>query len=266
MAEPKVHQLFDLSGKIALVTGGARNLGRDMACALAEAGADVAITGRSLEAARKTATEITEETSRRIAGFGCDVRYEDQVIALVDAVLLQFGRIDILVNNAAIWIGGSTLDTKEEDWDNVIAVNLKGPFNCSQEAAGIMVGQRYGKIINISSISGLGGAPQGELAYCCAKAGLIAMTTVNAQDLSPHGISVNCIAPGWIRTDMTTRQTREQTEELQALKAAMAAARRIGEPQDIANLALFLASDESSFVTGQVIVADGGRRDFLSHA
>ncbi len=114
-------------------------------------------------------------------------------------LLRSFGRVDILVNNAGIGTGGTTLDTSEEDWDRVIAVNLKGPFNCTQIAAKSMVAQKSGKIINISSISGLGGAPVGELAYCCAKAALIAMTTVSAQDLGPYGINVNSVAP-WVDT------------------------------------------------------------------
>jgi 3-oxoacyl-[acyl-carrier protein] reductase len=255
-----------LQGRVAIVTGASRGIGKAVAQAFAREGAAVVVNYV------KNAAEADRVVMEIRGGGGnawpimADVSLRSHARSMIEEVVRTHGRLDILVNNAGILIGGSTLDTKEEDWDKVIAVNLKGSFNCTQEAARIMVGQRYGKIINISSISGLGGAPQGEFAYCCAKAGLIAMTTVCAQDLGPHGINVNCIAPGWVRTDMTTRQTRGQTEELQALKAGMAAARRTGEPQDIANLALFLTSDESSFVTGQVIVADGGRRDFLSHA
>jgi 3-oxoacyl-[acyl-carrier protein] reductase len=255
-----------LEGKVAIITGGSRGIGRAIAETFAREGARVAV---NYVKGANEADKVVEEI-RAVGGEAfpvmADVSDRRQVKKMMDEVMKTYGRLDILVNNAGIGTGGTTLDTREEDWDRVIAVNLKGPFNCTQEAANIMVKQRYGKIINISSISGFGGAPVGELAYACAKAGLIAMTSVAAQDLGPHGVNVNCIAPGWTRTDMTTRETREKTEELYRFKASQAAMRRIGEPQDLANAALFLASDESSFITGQVIVVDGGRRDFLSHA
>jgi 3-oxoacyl-[acyl-carrier protein] reductase len=255
-----------LEGKVAVVTGASRGIGKAIAETFAREGADIVVNYVKSVDEAKTVVKTIKGMNRRAIAVKADVSRRAEAQRLWDKALNEFGRVDILVNNAGIGTGGTTLDTLEEDWDRVIAVNLKGPFNCTQIAAKTMVKQNGGRIINISSISGLGGAPVGELAYCCAKAALIAMTTVVAQDLGPYGVNVNSVAPGWTRTDMTSRATKEKTEELQKLKASMAAMRRIGEPRDIANAVLWLASPESSFVTGQVIVADGGRRDFLSHA
>ena len=255
-----------LTRKVAIVTGGSRGIGNAIVRTFAREGASVAVSYiSSADQSKEVVEQITVNGGKAMA-VRADVSDRHQVKEMISEVVLAYGRVDILVNNAGIIIGGTTLGTKEEDWDREMAVNLKGPFHCTQECARIMVQQKYGKIINVSSISGLGGAPQGELAYCCAKAGLIALTMVAAQELGPYGINVNCIAPGWTRTDMTLQEAKGRIEEVENLKASMAAVRRIGEPEDIANAALFLASDESSFVTGQVIVADGGRRDFLSHA
>jgi 3-oxoacyl-[acyl-carrier protein] reductase len=255
-----------LDGKVAVVTGASRGIGKAIAETFAREGADVVVNYIKSEGEAKEVVKQIKAMGRRAIAVKADVSKRADAQRMFNKVLAEFGRVDILVNNAGIGTGGTTLDTPEEDWDRVIAVNLKGPFNCTQIAAKTMVEQKSGKIINISSISGLGGAPVGELAYCCAKAALIAMTMVAAQDLGTYGINVNSVAPGWTRTDMTSRATKEKTVELQKLKAGMAAMRRVGEPQDIANAALFLASNEASFVTGQVLVADGGRRDFLSHA
>jgi 3-oxoacyl-[acyl-carrier protein] reductase len=255
-----------LGGKVALVTGGSRGIGRVIAETFAHEGADVVVNYvRSVNEAKKVVTHI-KAMSRTAIAVRADVSKRAGAQKMFNKALDEFGRIDLLVNNAGIYMDGTILDTSEEDWDRVIAVNLKGPFNCTQIAAKTMVKQKSGKIINISSISGLGGAPVGELAYCCAKAALIAMTTVTAQDLGPYGINVNCIAPGWILTDMTKVATKGKMEETQRLKAKVAAMGRTGEPQEIANAALFLASDDANFITGQVMVVDGGRRDFLSHA
>jgi 3-oxoacyl-[acyl-carrier protein] reductase len=255
-----------LAGKVAMVTGGSRGIGSAIARALAREGASVAVNYvRNAEAAEHVVAEITAEGGTAMP-VRADVSRRSQVKTMIDEVVAAYGRLDILVNNAGIITGGTILDTTQADWDRMVEVNLTGPFHCTQEAARIMVPQRYGKIVNVSSISGLGGAPQGELAYCCAKSGLVAMTTVCAQDLGPYGITVNCVAPGWIESDMTVGETGERYGEVRAAKAGMAAMRRTGVPQDIANVALFLACDDASFVTGQVIVADGGRMDFLSHA
>ena len=255
-----------LKDKVALVTGGSRGIGKAVAKALAREGARVAVNYVKNGVEAKKVVDQIESTGGQAMRIMADVSDPKQAKGLIQEVVKTYGRLDVLVNNAGIIASGTTLDTTEEDWNKMIAVNLKGPFNCTREAAAIMVRQNYGKIIHVSSISGLGGAPQGELAYCCAKAALIAMTAVNAQDLGPYGINVNCIAPGWIHTDMTLGEAGEKFEEMKNLKSAMAAMRRVGEPQDIAAVALFLASDDSSFITGQVIVADGGRKDFLSHA
>ena len=255
-----------LAGKVAIVTGGSRGIGRAIARTLAREGASVAVNyTQNADAAERVAAEIAAEGGRA-APFRADVSRRGEVEAMIDEVVAAYGRLDILVNNAGVITGGTILDTTQAGWDRMIDVNLSGPFHCTQEAARIMVPQRSGRIVNVSSISGLGGAPQGELAYCCAKSGLIAMTTVCAQDLGPCGITVNCVAPGWIESDMTVGETGERYEEVRAAKAGVAALRRTGVPQDIANVVLFLAGDDSGFVTGQVIVADGGRMDFLSHA
>jgi 3-oxoacyl-[acyl-carrier protein] reductase len=255
-----------LKERVALVTGGSRGIGKAIVLTLAREGASVAVNYVKNKAEAENVVEAVKSMGSKAISVKADVSDREQVKKMVDSVVKKFGRIDILVNNAGIGKSGTIIDTKEEDWDRVMAVNLKGPYNCTQETIRYMLPQKSGKIINISSISGLGGAPIGELAYCCAKAGLIAFTTVVAQDLGPHGINVNCVAPGWTKTDMTTRETKEKTEELYKIKAGMAAVRRIGEPDDIANTVLYLSSDESSFIAGQVVVVDGGRRDFLSHA
>ena len=211
--------------------------------------------------------EGIREAGGSAISIAADVSQRDQAKRLVDETVKQFGRVDILVNNAGIRIEGTILDTKEEDWDLTMKVNLKGPFNCMQAAGKVMAKQRYGKIVNVSSISGLGGAPGGELAYCASKAGLINMTMVASLDLGRYGINVNCVAPGWTLTDMVLRAagSEKRLGEIKKTKAGMASMGRVGDPQDIANVVLFLASDESSFISGQVIVADGGRKDFMSH-
>ena len=274
MADPTIHQLFDLTGKVALVTGGARNLGRDMACALAEAGADVAITGRNLEAAQQTAGEIAAEiarsagpgTGRKIVGFACDVRYEDQVSTLVDAVLAEFGRIDILVNNAGNVV--STPDNKPleqrpiEEWDFTIDVNLTGVFLCSKHVvAKAMKPARQGVIINIGSVAGMvgkdhrvyDGTPMGGVTidYAAAKGGVINMTREMACWLAQYNIRVNCISPGgfW----------RAQPEQFVQQYNYLVPMGRMGQDgKEMKGAVVFLASEASSYVTGINLPVDGG--------
>ena len=274
MAEPTIQQLFDLTGKVALVTGGARNLGRDMACALAEAGADVAITGRTLEAAQKTAGEIAAEIARpavpgagrKIVGFACDVRYEDQVSALVDAVLAEFGRIDILVNNAGNVV--STQDNKPleqrpiEEWNFTLDVNLTGVFLCSKHVvAKAMKPARQGVIINIGSVAGMvgkdhrvyNGTSMGgvTLDYAAAKGGVINMTREMACWLAQYNIRVNCISPGgfW----------RAQPEQFVRQYSYLVPMGRMGQDGvEMKGAVVFLASEAASYVTGINLPVDGG--------
>jgi NAD(P)-dependent dehydrogenase (short-subunit alcohol dehydrogenase family) len=274
MADPTIHQLFDLTGKVALVTGGARNLGRDMACALAEAGADVAITGRSLEAAQKTAGEIAAEMARpavpdagrKIVGFACDVRYEDQVSTLVDAVLAEFGTIDILVNNAGNVV--STPDNKPleqrpiEEWNFTIGVNLTGAFLCSKHVvAKSMQPAKQGVIINIGSVAGMvgkdhrvyNGTRMGGVTidYAAAKGGVINMTREMACWLAQYNIRVNCISPGgfW----------RAQPEQFVQQYNTLVPMGRMGQDgKEMKGAVVFLASEASSYVTGINLPVDGG--------
>jgi 3-oxoacyl-[acyl-carrier protein] reductase len=257
-----------LDNKVAIVTGSSRGIGAAIAKTFAREGARIVVNYVQNADEATRVVEAIKALGSAATSVCADVSQKNQAQKLVDEAVGVFGRLDILVNNAAILIGGTVLDTKEEDWDRSIAVNLKGPFNCMQVAGKVMAGQRSGKIVNISSISGLGGAPRGELAYSTSKAGLIHLTRLAALDLGAYGVNVNCIAPGWTVTDMVLREagSEERLKEMNEIKAKQAVMGRVGKPQDIANLALFLASEESNFITGQVIVADGGRQDFLSHA
>jgi 3-oxoacyl-[acyl-carrier protein] reductase len=254
-----------LDGKVALVTGGSRGIGKAICLMYAAEGASVAVNyTKGAAEAEAVVTEIQAMGGKAIA-VQADVSQRAQVKKMVAATIKAFGSLDILVNNAGILIPTNLMETTDEQWDRVMDVNLKGPFICIQEASKQMIKKGGGRIISTSSISGLGCAPTGEGSYGCSKAGLIMLTAVAAQDLGPHGITVNCIAPGWIKTDMTAGKSGAAAEAVNKRKASLAALRRIGEPDDIARIALFLASEESSFVTGQVIVADGGRVDFVSH-
>ncbi len=254
-----------LDGKVALVTGGSRGIGQAICLMYASEGASVVVNyTKGAAEAEAVVTEIQAMGGRAIA-VQADVSQRAQVKKMVAATIKAFGRLDILVNNAGILIPTNLMETTDEQWDSVMDVNLKGPFICMQEASKPMIKQGGGRIISTSSISGLGCAPTGEGSYGCSKAGLIMLTAVAAQDLGPHGINVNCIAPGWVKTDMTKRKSGAEEDAINKRKAGLAALRRIGEPEDIARVALFLASEESGFVTGQVIVADGGRVDFVSH-
>lgn len=266
MAHPTIQELYDLSGQVALVTGGARNLGYDMATALAEAGADVAITSRTLDSAQAAAKHIAEDTGRRAVGFACDVRYEDQVVAMVDAVLAAFGRIDILVNNAGNVASTSTNKPLEarpvEEWDFTIDVNMKGVFLCSKHVvAKAMKPARRGAIINMGSVAGMVGKDHRVYAgtamggvtidYAAAKGGVINMTREMACWLAQYNIRVNCISPGgfW----------RNQPEPFPAQYSYLVPMGRMGQDgKEMKGAVVFLASEAASYVTGVNLPVDGG--------
>lgn len=249
-----LNSLFDLTGKVALVTGASRGLGRAMALALAQAGADIALNARSAESLKETSKEV-ERLGRRAVLVPGDVSQEQQVADFVKQAHQHFGRIDILVNNAGVWEGTYFLRISKADWDKVMEVNLTGAFLVAKAVARIMLKQHSGKIINISSVLGLKGSLQA-VAYCVAKGGGIQMTRVMAMELGPAGIQVNCLAPGLIATDMT----REYVEDRKAMEEYLARIplRRYGRPEELAGAAVFLASKASDLMTGAVLVIDGG--------
>lgn len=242
-----------LSGQVALVTGAGRGIGRAIALALAEAGARVAINyNTSAQAALELAAEIAAAGGEARA-WQADVSETDQAAALVDNVLQHFGRLDILVNNAGITRDNLLLRMGEEDWDRVLAVNLKGYFNCCKAAIRPMTRARRGRIINIASVVGLRGNA-GQVNYAAAKAGVIGLTKSLAREVGSRNITVNAIAPGFIETDMTRALTRGIREQM--LKNIPLG--RLGEPADVAGLAVFLAGPGAAYITGQVIAVDGG--------
>lgn len=242
-----------LSGKIAMVTGGSRGIGRAIAIDLAQAGADVAVLfAGNREAAEETASRI-REAGRRAEIIQCDVSDAAQVNEAVKQVVESFGRIDILVNNAGITRDNLMLRIKEEDWDQVIDTNLKGVFLCTKAVTRPMMKQRFGRIINISSVVGLTGNP-GQANYAAAKAGVIGLTKTAAKELASRGITVNAVAPGFIETDMTNRLGDEvQSELMNQIPVS-----RFGKPEDIAHAVTFLSSERASYITGQTLNVDGG--------
>jgi 3-oxoacyl-[acyl-carrier protein] reductase len=238
--------------KIALITGGARGIGREIALALAKEGAHIAIFDVNTEEALKVQSEI-ESQGRQFMAFKVDVTDYRQVEESVNKILDKFKRVDILVNNAGITRDALLLRMTDSDWDAVINVNLKGTFNCTKCISKVMIKQTYGKIVNIASIIGIIGNA-GQANYSASKAGIIALTKTAAKELAKRNINVNAVAPGFIATDMTAKLPDDiKVKMLSAIPLS-----RLGEPADVAALCLFLASEESSYITGQVVVVDGG--------
>jgi 3-oxoacyl-[acyl-carrier protein] reductase len=241
-----------LAGKVAMVTGGAQGIGKAVAFLLARNGADIVISDINLEKAEETAKEL-QALGRRTMAIKVDVANLDQVEKMIGAILEKFGQIDILVNNAGITRDKLILRMTEEDWDAVLNINLKGTFNCTKAVVRHMSKQRSGKIVNIASVVGeMGNA--GQANYAASKAGVIGFTKTIAREFAQRGINVNAIAPGYIETPMTDSLAEKVKEELKRLIPM----ERLGNPDDVAEAVLFLVSDASGYITGQVLNVNGG--------
>ncbi len=251
--------MFNLTGKIALITGGSRGIGRGICLAMAKVGADVAVNYAASENEAEQIVQEIKKMGRQAITIRADVSQKKEVEFMVDEVTRQLGKIDILINNAGILSYAPFLEMTEETWDKTIAVNLKGQFLVSQAAAKQMVKQgKGGRIINIASIaSGQIGTGFPNLAhYCATKGGIIAMTEAMALELSPQKININAIAPGVIETDMTKTITMDEKAKQGMLLRIPKG--RMGKPEDIAAMAVFLASDEADYCTGATFYVDGG--------
>ena len=241
-----------LKEKTVLITGGARGIGKEIALTLAKSGANIALCDVNREALEETQAEIVVHGVRAVS-YAIDVTDSKQVDEMIKQVLEEFGCIDVLVNNAGITRDGLMMRMKDSDWEAVLDVNLKGAFYCLRAVTRPMMKKRYGRVINIASVVGLMGNA-GQVNYSASKAGMIGLTKSAAKELASRGITVNAIAPGFIQTPMTDKLTEEQKQKI----FEVIPQGKLGQPQDIANLVLFLASDFSSYITGEVIRVDGG--------
>ena len=242
--------------RAALVTGSSRGIGRAVAQELARAGYDVCVNCSSeqgLPAARELADALAADCGERTLAVAANVADAQEAATLVDAACQEFGRVDVLVNNAGITRDGLIARMKEEDFDAVVGVNLKGTFNCCKAVAQRMMKQRFGRIVNMSSVVGVAGNA-GQANYAASKAGVIGLTKSLARELASRNVTANAVAPGFITTDMTAALSDKQREAM----TERIAARRLGAPEDVAALVRFLASDEAGYITGQVICVDGG--------
>jgi NAD(P)-dependent dehydrogenase (short-subunit alcohol dehydrogenase family) len=246
---------FRIDGKVALVTGGSRGLGRVIGEALASAGASVSVSARQPEGARHAADAIAKETGQKTLGIAADVSVAEQVEAMVGRVLDTFGRIDILVNNAGINIRGPIEQLGESDWDTVIDINLKGPWLCCRAVAGPMKRQKWGRVVNVSSMLGEISMP-GRSPYASSKGGLTLLTKTLALEWARDGINVNALCPGPFATEINTPLLNDPAARAQ-MEANVPLA-RWGDPVELGPAAVFLASEASSFMTGATLFIDGG--------
>ena len=251
-----VRELFDLSGKTAIVTGGGSGIGRQMAEGLAEAGANLVLCARKAERCEQAAAEL-EQLGVRALGLGCDVRDPKQVQAVVRRTVEELGGVDVLVNNAGTVWGASPEDMPLEGWQKVIDVNLTGVFLFAQAAGRVMIERGGGAIVNIASVAGLQGGPpeiMNTIVYNASKGGVIAFTRDLACKWAQHGIRVNSIAPGWFPSDMSNFVLEQHAERLEKHVPLG----RFGGPEDLKGAVVFLASEASAYVTGHTLIVDGG--------
>lgn len=245
--------MFNYAGKVGLITGGGRGIGRAIADVFAQQGADLVLADRFLDYTEKSAQEIATQYNHRVIALEVDVSNYESAHQMIVKALETYGRIDILVNNAGITRDKLIMRMEESDWDAVIDVNLKGAFNCTKAIVRSMIKQRYGRIINISSVSGQVGQV-GQANYSASKAGLIGLTKALARELASRNITVNAVAPGFIPTSLTSDLGEDLKEAI--LKATPLG--RMGKPEEIAYAVAFLASEEAAYITGQVLAVDGG--------
>ena len=248
-------ETLPLAGRVALVTGASRGIGRAVALALGAAGATVACCARSAEQIEATAAEVGGHGGRA-RGFRLDVTRRNEIDAVVADIGAALGPIDILVNNAGITLDKRSVEVTDQEWDDVLATNLTSTFVLARAVAPGMMEQRRGKIINIGSMYGKIGVPR-YAAYCASKAAVEALTRSLAVEWARHGIQVNCLAPGYVNTDIPREAMAD--EKLRTLFLSRVPARRIGEPEEVATLAVYLASAASDFMTGQTVYLDGGQ-------
>jgi 3-oxoacyl-[acyl-carrier protein] reductase len=245
--------LTTMEGRIAVVTGAARGIGRAIAETLAGRGADLVLADLNFEQAETTAHELAESSGRRTLPVRVNVADSASAKDMVDQAVDHFGRVDILVNNAGVTRDTLLMRMDEADWDFVLNINLKGAFNCSKAVIRPMMKQRYGRIVNISSVSGLIGQA-GQVNYSASKAGLLGLTKAMAREVASRGITVNAVAPGLVPTTLT----EDLPEEVREYILKITPAGRLGKPEEIAYAVAFFASDEASYITGQVLAVDGG--------
>ena len=241
-----------LQGRVALITGGGSGIGRSSALRLARAGSDVAVLDLNLDGAKQTAAQVST-LGRRSVALEANVVNSGEVRAAAARLEQELGPVDILMNNAGLAWLVSFPDMTEEEWDRLLSVHVKGAFNCTKAVVDGMIARRWGRIINTASIAGLGGMGR-SVAYATAKAGLIGFTKGLARELAPYGVTVNAVAPGFIDTPMTDTWP----PELRAQRVASIPVGRVGLPEDIAEAVAYLASEEASYMTGQVVSPNGG--------
>lgn len=257
----KLQEMFKLNGKVAIVTGGGRGIGKFIAAGLAEAGADVVVTSRKIKNLEATALELEKDYGIRALAVACDLAKEADIEQMAKTAMEKFGRVDILVNNAGATWGAPTLDFPLDRWDQLFNINVRGVWILTQKVANIMKTQNKGSIINISSIMGFRGSEEAvhpAVPYNCTKAAINVLTMNLAVKLAPYNIRVNAIAPGFFRTDMMAYIEKPEFKTAYEATLNMIPLRRVGDVDDMKGVAVFLASDASAYMTGHVLVNDGG--------
>ena len=244
---------FDLSNKTAIVTGASQGIGETIAIEMAKSGATVFCLARNKEALDTTIKKITENGGKATA-FSCDISNNDDFKSIILNIVKEYGSIDVLVNNAGITKDNLLMRMSDDQWDDVLNINLKGSFTCIRSVIKHMMKKKFGRIINITSIVGITGNA-GQANYAASKSGLIGLTKSIAKEVASRGITANCVAPGWIETSMTDQLSTEVKNKF----LSQIPAGKIGQSKDIANAVIFLASDEAQYITGQTITVDGGR-------